>query len=160
RASAREREIAVRISLGASPTRLVRQLITESLVLSALSTVVGFGLGVKGTRTLVTLLPSDLSVQTLADITVDWRLMVFAAASGVGTGLVFGAAPALHALRANVQETLKEGGRGGSGQARSTARLRSALVVAEITVALVLLVGAGLMVRSFTALEHVNLGIR
>ncbi|HEV8445946.1 MAG TPA: ABC transporter permease [Gemmatimonadaceae bacterium] len=160
RASAREREIAVRISLGASPTRLVRQLVTESLVLSAVSTIVGFGLGMKGTRALVALLPSDLSVQALADVSVDWRLMLFAAAVGVATGLVFGAAPSLHALRSNVQETLKEGGRGGSGQARSTARLRNAFVIAEITVALVLLVGAGLMVRSFTALQRVDLGIR
>jgi len=159
RASAREREIAVRVSLGASPWRLVRQLVTESLVLSAVSTIIGFALGVKGTRALVALLPSDLSVQALADITVDWRLLAFSAAVGVVTGLMFGVAPCVHALRADIQETLREGGRGGSGQARSTTRLRSALVIAEITAAFVLLVGAGLMVRSFAALERVNLGI-
>jgi putative ABC transport system permease protein len=89
---------------------------------------------------------------------VDWRVLLFTAAVAIGTGVVFGLAPAYQATRTDVQETLKEGGRGGSTVSRSSARLRSALVVAELSLALVLLAGAGLMVRSFAALQRVRLG--
>ncbi|HTJ24419.1 MAG TPA: ABC transporter permease, partial [Gemmatimonadaceae bacterium] len=160
RAADRERELAVRISLGASPRRVVRQLLTESVVLSGASGLIGLALALKGTAVLVALVPSGLSIQTLANVSVDWRLLLFAAAVAVGTGLLFGVAPALHATRADVQETLKEGGRGGSSVSHSSARLRNALVVAEMSLALVLLAGAGLMVRSFAALAHVDLGFR
>jgi putative ABC transport system permease protein len=91
---------------------------------------------------------------------VDWRLLLFTVAVAIGSGLLFGVAPAMHAMRADVQETLKEGGRGGSSLSRSSVRLRNALVIAEVSLALVLLAGAGLMVRSFDALGHVNLGFR
>lgn len=160
RAADRERELAVRVSLGASPRRIVRQLLTESVVLSGASALIGLALAVKGTAALVALVPSGLSVQALANVTVDWRLLLFTAGVAVGTGLLFGVAPALHTTRADVQETLKEGGRGGSSVSRSSARLRNALVVAEMSLALVLLAGAGLMVRSFSALTHVDLGFR
>ena len=160
RAADREREVAVRISLGASPRRLVRQLLTESMVLSGVSALIGLTLALKGTAVLVALVPSGLSVQPLASVTVDWRLLLFTAAVAVGSGLLFGVAPALHATRADVQETLKEGGRGGSSVSHSSARVRNALVIAETSLALVLLAGAGLMVRSFAALEHVDLGFR
>ena len=160
RAADRERELAVRISLGASPRRLVRQLMTESVVLSGVSALIGLGLALKGTAVLVALVPSGLSIRTLADVSIDWRLLLFTAAVAVGTGLLFGVAPALGATRSDVQETLKEGGRGGSSISHSSARVRNALVVAEVSLALVLLAGAGLMVRSFAALAHVDLGFR
>src|SRR5205814_1585666 len=101
-----------------------------------------------------------MAVQSLADVSVDWRVLAFTAAVAVVTGVVFGLAPAYHATRADVQETLKEGGRGGTSVSRSSARLRSALVVAEMSLALVLLAGAGVMMRSFAALERVKLGFQ
>ena len=161
RASDREREVAVRISLGASPGRLVRQLLTESVLLSVIAAAIGFVLAVEGTRVLVALVPTGIStVQSMTDVSVDWRVLVFTGIVAIGTGLLFGAAPARHALGARVQETLKEGGRGGSGVSRSGTRLRSALVVAEMSLALMLLTGAGLMIRSFAAMQHVDLGYR
>ena len=158
RAASREREIAVRISLGASPGRLARQLLTESVVLSTASAAIGLLLAVQGTRALVALVPSDLSDQMLADLSVDWRLVAFTAVVALGSGILFGLAPALHAARGEVGESLREGGRGGSEHSRGSGRMRSALVVAEMSLALVLLAGAGLMVRSFTALQQVKLG--
>lgn len=157
RAATRQRELAVRVSLGASPRRLIRQLLTESVVLSTVSAVIGLALAFKGTQLLVALVPEGISTSALAGISVDWRLLGFAVVVAIGTGLLFGVIPALHGARGDVHETLKEGGRGGSG-ARRSARLRSALVVAEMSLALVLLAGAGLMVRSFAALQHVKLG--
>ncbi|HJQ20110.1 MAG TPA: ABC transporter permease [Gemmatimonadaceae bacterium] len=158
RAASREREMAVRVSLGASPRRLARQLLTESVVLSVISAVLGLVLAIEGTRLLVALLPSDLSFQMLGNVSVDWRLVAFTAAVALGSGVLFGLAPALHAAHGDVHESLKEGGRGGTAQSRASGRLRSALVVAEMSLALVLLAGAGLMVRSFSALQHVALG--
>lgn len=160
RGADREREVAVRIALGASPGRLVRQLLTESIVLSGVSALIGLALALKGTAVLIALVPSGFSIQSLASVSVDWRVLAFTASVAVGTGLLFGVAPALHAARADVQETLKEGGRGGSSVSLASARVRSALVVAEMSLALVLLTGAGLMVRSFAALAHVDLGFR
>lgn len=161
RAADRDREVAVRISIGASPGRIVRQLLTESVLLSVVAAAIGLIIAVKGTEALVTLVPSGIAtVQSLAGVSVDWRVLAFTAVVAVTTGLLFGVAPARQALRADVQETLKEGGRGGSGGSRSSARLRSALVVAEMSLALVLLTGAGLMIRSFAALQSVDLGFR
>ena len=158
RAAARQRELSVRVSLGASPARLVRQLLTESVVLSSVSAVLGFTLAIKGTQALAALVPAGMSTQALAGITADWRLLGFAIVVAIGTGLLFGVAPALHAARGDLHETLKEGGRTGSGASRASSRLRSALVVAEMSLALMLLAGAGLMVRSFAALQQVRLG--
>ena len=161
RAADREREVAVRISLGASPRRIVRQLLTESVLLAVIAAAIGLVIAVKGTEALVALVPSGIStVQSLSDVSVDWRVLAFTGLVAIGTGLLFGVAPARQALGADVQETLKEGGRGGSGASRSSARLRSALVIAEMSLALVLLTAAGLMVRSFAALQQVDLGFR
>lgn len=158
RGASREREMAVRVSLGASPRRLARQLLTESVVLSALAAVIGLVLAVQGTKALIALVPSDLSYQMLADVSVDWRLVAFISVVALGSAMLFGLAPALHAARGEVHETLKEGGRGGTEHSRASGRMRNALVVAEMSLALVLLAGAGLMVRSFTALQQVSLG--
>jgi putative ABC transport system permease protein len=158
RAADRQREVAVRISLGASPARIVRQLLTESLVLSTVSAVIGLGIAVKGTRALVALVPSGMAVQSLDGVSVDWRVLLFTLAVAAITGIIFGVAPARQATRGDLQTTLKEGGRASAGSTRSHTRLRSALVVAEMSLALVLLAGAGLMTRSFAALEHVRLG--
>jgi len=158
RAAARERELAVRVSLGASRARLVRQLLTESVVLSLGSAVLGLALAVQGTRALIALVPEGISTHSLAGVAVNWRLLGFTALVALGTGLLFGVVPALHAGRGDVQEALKEGGRAGSSASRKSARFRSALVVAEVSLALVLLTGAGLMVRSFAALQAVRLG--
>jgi putative ABC transport system permease protein len=158
RGASREREMAVRVSLGASPRRLARQLLTESVVLSAVSAVIGLVLAVQGTKALVALVPSDLSYQMLANVSVDWRLVVFTAVVALGSGMLFGLAPAFHAARGEVHESLKEGGRGGTEHSRASGRMRNALVVAEMSLALVLLAGAGLMVRSFAALQQVKLG--
>jgi predicted permease len=158
RAADRDREVAVRISLGASPARIVRQLFTESIVLSFGSAAIGFAIAVKGTQVLVALVPSGMSAQSLSGVSIDGRVLWFTAAVAVITAVVFGLAPAFHSARGNTHETLKSGGRGGSSVSPSSARLRNALVVAEISLALVLLTGAGLMVRSFAALHQVRLG--
>jgi len=158
RAADRQREMAVRISLGAAPARIVRQLLTESLVLSLVSSVIGFVIAVKGTRTLVALVPQGLSTQSLASVGVDWRVLVFTTVVAVLTGVMFGLAPASQVRRTNVQEAIQEGGRSGMGGTRSSARLRGALVIAEVSLAIILLTGAGLMVRSFSALQRVRLG--
>jgi putative ABC transport system permease protein len=158
RAASREREMAVRVSLGASPRRLARQLLTESVVLSLVSAAVGLALAVQGTRLLATLVPADLSAQMLTSVSVEWRLVAFTAFVALGSGILFGLAPVMQVRRGHVHESLKEGGRGGTEHSRASGRLRSALVVAEMSLALVLLAGAGLMVRSFSALQHVNLG--
>jgi predicted permease len=161
RAAERAREVAVRISLGASPQRIVRQLLTESVLLSLIGAAIGLLLAVKGTQVLIALVPSGITtVQSLAGVSVDWRVLAFTGVVAVVTGLLFGVAPARHALGADVHETLKEGGRAGSGASRSSARLRGALVVAEMSLAVVLLTVAGLMVRSFAALQQVDLGFR
>ena len=156
RSTAREREVAVRSSLGASRVRLLRQFLTESLILSACGAVVGLGIAfglIKGLQALMPpfFLPSE------AAVSVDARILLFAIAVAVLTGILFGTAPALHASRVDLTGSLKEGGRGTSGGA-ARKRLRSILVVSEVALAFVLLTGAGLLIRSFFALHSVDAG--
>ncbi|MGH7719559.1 MAG: ADOP family duplicated permease [Gemmatimonadaceae bacterium] len=158
RAADRQREIAMRVSLGAAPGRIVRQLLTESVVLAVVGAAAGLVLALWGTRALVALIPSDFPVRPITDVAVDARVLAFTAGLAVLTGLAFGLAPALQGTGADVHEVLKEGGRGGSTTTRARRRLRSALVVAEISLAFILLAGAGLMVRSFSELRRVQLG--
>ncbi|MDB4891203.1 MAG: hypothetical protein JWL61_3058 [Gemmatimonadetes bacterium] len=158
RGAGRAREVAVRIALGASPGRIVRQLLTESVVLALVSAAIGLVIAFFGTHALVALVPHGMSSESFAAVTMDWRVLLFSSAIAIGTGVAFGIAPARHALHADVQETLKEGGRGASSASRSSARLRNGLVIAEMSLALMLLAGAGLMVQSFAAVQQVRLG--
>lgn len=158
RASARHKEIAIRASLGATRGRLVRQMLTESLTLSLVASVVGLGLAVLGTRAIVALIPASFPAQEITEVTIDGRVLAFTAVVALLTGLAFGLVPAMSLSRGALHDTLKEGGRSGGAATRATNRLRGALVVAELSLAIVLLAGAGLMIRSFTALRQVRLG--
>ena len=155
RSSARQREIAVRAALGAGRGRLVRQMLAESLVLSMLGGGLGALLAVGGVRALIGMLPAGFP--RVAGIHVNGMVFAFTAAIAVGTGLVFGLAPALQSSRLDLQQGLRE--RGGSATGRQ-ARLRSALVVGEVSLACVLLVGAGVMLRSFMNLLNTNPGFQ
>jgi putative ABC transport system permease protein len=156
RAATREKEIAIRASMGAGQKRIIRQLLTESVLLASLGAVLGLIFAVEGLSLLKTLLPAD--TPRLTDVHMDWRVLLFTGALAMLTGLVVGLAPALHISRGALTESLKSGGR---GTAVSVAhQLRSGLVVGEISLAMLLVIAAGLMIRSFWALSHVNPGFR
>ncbi len=155
RGAARTREVAVRTALGAPRRALVRQLLVESLLLALLGGAVGLLIGWVGVRALVAWNPADLA--WASDIRVDGVVLAFTALVAVVTGVVFGLAPALQTTRADVQTTLREGGRGLQAE-RGTQTLRRALVVAEVALALVLLAGSGLLLKSFARLQGVDPG--
>jgi len=157
RATARTREIGVRAAIGASRARIVRQLFTESLLLSLLSGGVGVLLAVWGVDALVKLAPSD--IPRLTDARIDAWVLAFTFTVSVLASLLFGLAPALHASRVDLNEALKQGATR-SVLGGAAGRLRSALVVAEIAFSMMLLAGAGLLIKSFVALENVQLGFR
>jgi putative ABC transport system permease protein len=157
RASDRAREIAVRTALGAGRLRMVRQLLTESLLLSSAGGIAGLLLGIWGARALVTLFPDHDPVPRLEQAHLDFTVLCFTLAVTAITGVIFGLAPALEATRSNLTVALKEGARGTSSGERST-RVRNLLVIAETALSLILLVGAGLMLRSFQRLLSVNPG--
>jgi putative ABC transport system permease protein len=145
RSTSRQKEIAIRLALGASRTRLIRLLLTESLLLALLSGVAGLLLSVWGVSVFVT--AARALVPRLEEVGLDLRVLLFTAGVSLLTGLLFGLAPALRASKSEMQESLKEGGRSGVG--RGQQRLRGSLVVVEVALSLVLLVGAGLLVKSF-----------
>jgi putative ABC transport system permease protein len=157
RAIRRRREIAVRLALGARAGALLRQAILESLVLSVSGGLLGLALAAIALRVGISWLPETLP--RLDEIGLDWEVVSFAIILAVLTGVACGLAPAFAALRTSVNDTLKEGGRTGSAGS-GHARLRSALVVGEIAVALVLLVASGLLLRSFERMRAVDLGFR
>lgn len=153
----RRREISVRLALGASGAQIVRQNLMEALTLSVAGGLLGLLLATVALRVGVSFLPETLP--RIDSIAVDWKVAAFAMLLAVVTGLLCGLTPALAAAKTGVNEALKEGGRTGTGGA-SHARLRSALVVTELAVALILLSGAGLLLRSFEKLRAVDLGFR
>ena len=154
RGAARQRELAVRAALGAGRGRLVRQLLTESLALSALGAVAGLALAGLAMRFLETLVPLSMIA---APLSLDLRVLTFTSAATVLAGLLFGAAPALSVARFSIHDTLKQGGRGSTGSGREW--VRDSLVVAETALALVLLTGAGLLIQSLYRLQQVDLGM-
>jgi putative ABC transport system permease protein len=155
RGAARQKEVALRTALGATRGRIVRQLLTESLLLAAAGGAAGLLLAWWGVELLAALSPRDLV--DLGNVRLNLPVLGFTLLVTLLTGLLFGLAPALQASKTDFVETLKEGGRGGTG-GRRRARLRGAFVVTEVALALILLVGAGLMLRSFARLQSVSPG--
>ena len=153
RASTRERELALRAAIGAGRGRIVRQLLTESVLLAAIGGAAGLLLAWVGLDALVAAAPRDLP--RLDEIRIDGRVLLFTLALSIATGLLFGVAPALQTAAVDPGRTLKEGGRGTTMVGQS---LRRGLVVLEVALAVVLLVGAGLMIRSFVNVQRVDLG--
>jgi putative ABC transport system permease protein len=156
-AAGRHREIAVRAALGASRRRVVRQFLTESLLLSGIGGIAGLLIAVWGVRVLVALIPKD--TPRIEEIALDYRVVIFTLAVSVLTGILFGLFPALQASKTDLNATLKEAGRGGVEGPRRL-RLRNALVISEFALALVLLIGAGLLMKSFQRLQVVNPGFQ
>ena len=156
RVSARQEELAVRTALGAGRGRLVRQLLTESLMLGLAGGLVGLIVAYWGTQALVAAQPAD--IPRIDEIALDRTVVLFTLATSLLTGIAFGVFPALQATGASQVSALREGGRGGIG--RGTHRVRSSLVVAEMALAVVLLMGAGLLIRSFVELTRVDPGFR
>jgi predicted permease len=156
RAIARRHEMSVRVALGASRWRLARHSLTESLLLSSAGAVLGVIFASWSSRLLVAQLSTELNRVHL-DLSFDWRLLAFSAAIAIGTAVLFGTVPALRASNASPIEALNEQGRGSSG--RAPARLSDGMVVVQVALALVIVVGAGLFVRTFAELATMPLGI-
>lgn len=157
RAAGRRREIALRVALGASKGRVLRQLLTEAILLSLLGALIGVALGTWGNSLWIAAIPLEMPWFLRFD--VDGPVLAFTAALAVLAGVVFGLAPALHASDSNLVESLREGGLQ-AGQSRSSHRLRNGLIVAEVALSIVLLVGAGLMVRTFLRLVAAGKDVR
>src|SRR5262245_24737675 len=155
RASARAKEVAIRTALGAGRWRVFRQLLTESVVLGLMGGALGLTLAFWGLDLLLAAIPIEFPFWMKFEL--DSRVLGFTTGVALLTGLIFGAAPALQASRVDLNEALKEGGRDASGAGRH--RLLRSLVVAEVALSLVLLIGAGLMMRSFMRLQHTNPGL-
>jgi len=157
RGSTRKKEIAIRTAMGAGRGRLIGQMLTESLVLSCCGAALGLLLAFVGTRALAHL--TSVSIPLLSDVRVDGSVLGFTLVAALATGLLFGLVPALQVQDLKLHDTLKDSNRG-SSQGRGHAWIRGALVVSEIGLACVLLVGAGLLIRSFLRVLDVNMGFR
>ena len=160
RGASRQKEIAIRLAMGASRWRLVRQLLTESVLLSLAGGALGLLVSVWGVRSLARAIPDDFSkfIPGWHNLVINRTAFIFTLIVSVATGLLFGLVPALQSTKTNFNEALKEGGKGSSGKA-SHNRARNVLVVSEIALSLVLLIGAGLMIRSFVELLRSDLGV-
>ena len=159
RATGRKREFAIRAAMGAGRARIVRQLLTESIVLSITGGVLGLILGYAGVRALLAVSPAGLPRvgENGAAVGLDWRIFLFTLAISLFTGILFGLFPAISASRVDLHTTLKESSnRSGTGFRQS--KMRSLLVISEVSLALVLLIGAALLIRTFIALRQVNPG--
>jgi predicted permease len=162
RATGRQREVAIRAAIGADRWRIVRQLLTESILLAAVGAVLGFALGVAGVRTLLAMVPGNIPRLTQNGIAaavplLDWRVAAFTLGVAVVTGILFGLMPALQAANPELASTLKEAsGRSGTGLKHN--RARAVLVMTEVALAVVLLIGAALLIRTFISLRAVQPG--
>ena len=159
RASGRKREFAIRVSMGATRGRIIRQLLVESILLAVTGGILGSIIGFIGVRALLALSPGDIPRigEHGAGVTVDWRVLLFTLGVSLLTGILFGLFPAISASRPDLNSTLKESSnRAGTGFRQSKAR--SLLVISEVSLALVLLIGAALLIRTFLALRNVNPG--
>jgi putative ABC transport system permease protein len=156
RAAAREKEIALRTALGAHRLRIVRQLLTESVLLAVLGSLLGLVFAWWGIKALVAISPRDLV--NLQGVGLNFTVLAWTLAVSLLTGIVFGLAPALEATRLDLNDALKEGGKGAGGQSARSRGLRSVLVVAEVALALVLLASAGLLLKSFVRLQKIDTG--
>ena len=156
RAAARQKEISIRIALGASRRRVLGQLVVEAMLLAVVGGAAGCAIAVGLTKAMKAIAPAG-AVPRLDEVAVDGRVLLFALGVSLATGLIFGLAPALHASNPNAGASLKDAGRAGAGGVRRQ-RLRDALVVCEVALSLALLVGAGLLVRSMWTLQHVSPG--
>jgi putative ABC transport system permease protein len=157
RAAVRQKEIALRLALGADRARLTKQLLVESVILSLLGGAVGLMLAFAGLHILTQFIPQDIAHADT--ITIDGKVLIFTFLVAIVTGLLFGLAPASQASHFNLNDTLKESGRDSSAGVRGK-RLRSSLVVAEVTVSFILLIGAGLLINSFMHLRNLDPGFR
>jgi putative ABC transport system permease protein len=155
RASGRQQEIAVRLALGASRGRIVRQMLTESVLLSLIGGAAGIATAVATLGFILRFVPSN--VPRLNEVRIDWVVLAFALLISIVTGLVFGLAPALHSAKVALYAAIREGGRG-SGYSTKTGRLRDVLIVSELAFAVILMVGAGLLLRTLRDLLQENPG--
>jgi len=155
RAAARQKEMSIRVALGAGRGRLLSQLLVESILLALIAGAAGCAIAIGATQALKVLGPD--TVPRLEEVTVDGRVLLFTFALSIATGVLFGLAPAIQASRPNMNESLKDAGRTGAGGS-SRQRLRDALVVAEVALSVALLVGAGLLIRSMWTLQNVDPG--
>jgi putative ABC transport system permease protein len=154
RSAVRQKEIAIRAAMGASRTRVLRQMLTESILLSAIGGIAGLVLSIWLTDVLMSMLPEG--APRLAHIGIDYRVLTFALVVSALTGILFGIVPALHASKLDVTSALKEGGRGAESLRRTSAR--NLLLIGEVALSLMLLVGAGLFIKSFLRLQEVRPG--
>ena len=156
RAATREKEMGIRSALGAAPRRIARQLLTESILLAVIGAVLGFALAGAGLSALKAALPPN--TPRLQDVHLDWRVLIFTGALAIFTGLAFGLAPALQSSKAALSEALNSAGRGAS--VAVSRGVRGSLATAEVALSVMLVIAAGLLMRSFWALSHVDPGFR